>query len=81
MESPLDMVITSIEAAELYGIDPSTIRKAITQGRLTARKSGSNRLAPYLLLREETDRIWGNRTPDNPIRAGRPKGTKNRPKE
>jgi hypothetical protein len=51
-------VLTASEAAELWGLDPSTVKRACQQGRFTAseaRKSGGT----WLVTVEGMKRVYG----------------------
>ena len=56
--SALDSVLSLQEAAELYGKDDSTLRKAIADGRFSPneyRKTGRN----YIITKEGLERVYG----------------------
>lgn len=56
--SALDMVLSLQEAAELYGKDDSTLRKAIADGRFSPneyRKTGRN----YIITKSALERVYG----------------------
>ena len=56
--SPLDDVFTAAEAAALWGLDESTVKKACLQGRFRhyeAKKSGW----PWLVTRQGMERLYG----------------------
>lgn len=61
----LDLIMTSTECTERYGIDTATVRMAIRRGRIPARKAGRGRHAIWLLLRQDADRLWGYRREDD----------------
>jgi hypothetical protein len=57
-EEKLNKVFTAPEAAELWGLDPSTVKKSCQQGRFTqqeARKSGG----VWLVTHEGMERVYG----------------------
>lgn len=56
--SVLDSVLSLQEAAELYGKDDSTLRRAISSGRFSPdeyRKTGRN----YIILKSAMERVYG----------------------
>ncbi|WP_018305491.1 helix-turn-helix domain-containing protein [Desulfitobacterium hafniense] len=56
--SPLDDVFSATEAAALWGLDESTVKKACLQGRFhhyEAKKSGW----PWLVTRQGMERLYG----------------------
>ncbi|SHN84733.1 helix-turn-helix domain-containing protein [Desulfitobacterium chlororespirans] len=58
--SPLDDVFTAAEAAALWGLDESTVKKACLQGRFRhyeAKKSGW----PWLVTRQGMERLYGSK--------------------
>lgn len=53
----LETVMTAAEVAEVYNVDPATVRQTIARGAINARKSG----ATWLILRSAADSFWGYR--------------------
>jgi hypothetical protein len=51
----LNEVLTAAEAAELYKLDPTTIKKACQQGRLICRKSKGT----WLVTKKEMEERYG----------------------
>lgn len=57
--------VTGSEAAELKGVDPSSIRRAIRDGRLKGRKVGPL----YLIERRDLDRWEPLRGPSRAVKT------------
>lgn len=55
--SVLDEVLTAAEAAALYGLDDSTVKKACQEMRILARKSART----WLVIRADAEMLWGKR--------------------
>jgi DNA-directed RNA polymerase specialized sigma24 family protein len=54
----LNEVLTAAEAAELYKLDTTTIKKACQQGRLICRKAKGT----WLVTRKEMEEKYGDKT-------------------
>lgn len=57
-ERALEEIMTSAEVCEEFGLNESTVRKAIERDTLQARKSGGT----WLILRADAEARWGNRS-------------------
>ena len=55
MSEALNEVLTASEAATLWGLDASTVKRACQQGRIEARKSGKVWLVTFV----EMERVYG----------------------
>jgi excisionase family DNA binding protein len=51
----LNEVLTAAEAAALWGLDDSTVKKACQKGRIEARKSGR----VWLITRTDMEKVYG----------------------
>lgn len=59
--NPFDSLMSFKEAADLWGIDDSTLRKAVTSGKIIEGKDAKKFGKQWIITTEAMERIFGRR--------------------